>query len=103
LICLRIVTGFCVERHDEISSFKPETFWTLDAVIGDGSMATHIQWSRGRVFDLEVGTTLHKLVEKDSHLVCTDVKISQGRRVRPAPMNTGMHLDMMRFNSRRMK
>jgi hypothetical protein len=73
--------GFCVKRHDEIQSFRPERYWVLSAALavtgtrsaaapaeaeekkrGGGAGAADagspapltLEWDRGRIFDEEV-------------------------------------------------
>ncbi len=91
--CQTPTLGFCVDRHDEISSFKPEPFWSLDVSVSasTGSQVA-LQWQRGRLFDAEVATTFMKIVSGDNNsdqsLKCINVKVSKSRRTRPQPMNT---------------
>lgn len=74
--CQTPTLGFCVERHDRIQSFKPETYWVLQAKVkqqlvppSHGSELTAavfaqvfkgkespltLDWTRVRVFDREL-------------------------------------------------
>ena len=49
--CQTPTLGFCVSRHDQISSFKPEKYWKINLSVKAkfGSIAT--EWARGRIFD----------------------------------------------------
>lgn len=53
--CQTPTLGFCVERHDKIQSFKPETYWVLQAKVNpEKENSLTLDWDRVRVFDREV-------------------------------------------------
>ena len=46
--CQTPTLGFCVERHDRIQSFKPETYWVLKTQVEHSSGRTvTLDWDRG--------------------------------------------------------
>lgn len=51
--CQTPTLGFCVQRHDEIQTFKPETFWYVQVTIGENP-ELKLDWQRVRVFDKEI-------------------------------------------------
>ena len=62
--CQTPTLGFCVSRHDQISSFKPEKYWRISLSVKTkfGSIAT--EWSRGRIFDNGVANLFFNRVKK---------------------------------------
>ncbi|KAL7986823.1 hypothetical protein Chor_013106 [Crotalus horridus] len=53
--CQTPTLGFCVERHDKIQSFKPETYWVLQVkVVPDKDSCLTLEWDRVRIFDREI-------------------------------------------------
>lgn len=103
--CQTPTLGFCVERHDEIKTFTPEPFWSLDLAVevaaeggggGGGGPArmVRLDWARRRVFDEDVAQALlHTLRPAGSSsgwvdLRVTSVNTSEARRARPQAMNT---------------
>lgn len=88
--CQTPTLGFCVDRHDEIQTFTPETFWSLDVSIdpGKGYPIVALEWSRGRVFEQATAEMFHTLLKKETSLVCTSRSESETRKQRPKPLNT---------------
>lgn len=94
--CQTPTLGFCVDRNDEIKTFTPEHFWTLQVAVDVLGRSISLDWSRGNIFDEEVvGIFLKRLVgnNKDKcrlavSLKCSDISKSVIKRVRPAPINT---------------
>lgn len=54
--CQTPTLGFCVQRHDEIQTFKPESFWYIQAAIGEPEVK--LEWDRVRVFEKEIALML---------------------------------------------
>jgi DNA topoisomerase III len=51
--CQTPTLGFCVQRHDEIQTFKPESFWYIQVRVGS-SPEIVLDWARVRLFEKEV-------------------------------------------------
>ena len=60
--CQTPTLGFCVARHDEIQSFQPEPFWTLQPTIVIAGFPIHPKWERGRVFDHQVALLFQNMI-----------------------------------------
>ena len=93
--CQTPTLGFCVDRADEISSFRSEQFWTVQVAIDANSSSSgggrpiELDWSRGRLFDQSVVDMFVSMVGEDGgYLVCQEVKSYESKRPRPNPMNT---------------
>ena len=86
--CQTPTLGFCVDRMDEIQTFSPEQFWTLDITIDTGNGLVSLDWARGRVFDQSIADMFLKMLQKETIFECTSIKVSESRRPRPKPMNT---------------
>lgn len=53
--CQTPTLGFCVQRHDEIQTFKPETFWVLRVTAStEEGRELPLEWKRGRVFEKDI-------------------------------------------------
>lgn len=50
--CQTPTLGFCVQRHDEIQTFKAESYWYIQAIVGSPELK--LSWGRCRVFDKDV-------------------------------------------------
>lgn len=60
--CQTPTLGFCVQRQDEIQTFKPETYWYIQVIAGNPEMT--LEWARGRVFKREIATLFLNKVKK---------------------------------------
>ena len=103
--CQTPTLGFCVDRHDEIKTFSPEPFWSVDVCVDVGGRPVKLDWSRKRLFDEDICRAfLHTLrpevcddvtsgVSSVSltgwvDMVVTNVTKAETKRPRPVPMNT---------------
>lgn len=59
--CQTPTLGFCVQRHDEIQSFKPESFWYIQLNVGND---VNLEWSRNRIFNKDVANFFLNTVKK---------------------------------------
>jgi DNA topoisomerase-3 len=66
--------ALCVKRHDEILSFVPQKYWTLNASVHVNGEPVKLAANRGRMFEkkkaVDVRETLknHKVAKYDHHL-----------------------------------
>jgi DNA topoisomerase-3 len=95
--CQTPTLGFCVDRHDKITSFQPEPYWTLDLSMRYNNKSVTFTWGKGKVFDQDVAGLYKSLVNADSECVVTSVKEVPGRKSRPTPLNT---VELLRIASR---
>lgn len=63
--CQTPTLGFCVQRHDQIQTFKPETYWCVQVTVKtkDGQNVV-LDWQRGRSFDKEVANMFLQAVKE---------------------------------------
>ncbi|CAI5501244.1 unnamed protein product [Closterium sp. Naga37s-1] len=52
--CQTPTLGFCVARHQRITSFVSEPFWVVRPIVVRDGRQLALQWARGRLFDKEV-------------------------------------------------
>lgn len=55
--CQTPTLGFCVQRHLQITTFKPEKFWSLHPHIVKIGHELQLEWGRDKLFDNEVSST----------------------------------------------
>lgn len=98
--CQTPTLGFIVGRADEIAAHTPEPFWTveLDAAAAPGRTVSW-EWSRGRVFDVEVGRVFEGLVKESGALLVASVEESRVRRPPPPGLCT---TEMLKAASRQL-
>uniref|UniRef100_A0A8C2W7N7 DNA topoisomerase n=1 Tax=Cyclopterus lumpus TaxID=8103 RepID=A0A8C2W7N7_CYCLU len=95
--CQTPTLGFCVERHDKIQSFKPETYWVIQAKVfrGKDSPLT-LDWNRVRVFDRDVGQMFVNLTKTSREAQVESVSKKEKVKQRPQALNT---VEMLRVGS----
>ena len=85
--CQTPTLSFCVERHDRIQSFQPETFWAIAATIQKDQQPVQLTWNRERVFDRQVAHLfLNSIETKYATVLSVDTK--KKSRQRPHALNT---------------
>ena len=95
--CQTPTLGFCVERHDQIQSFKPEPFWVLKPQVAHSSGQTlTLEWERARMFDKEVGVMFLNMVKEVKVATVLGVSKKEKAKQRPLALNT---VEMLRFAS----
>lgn len=95
--CQTPTLGFCVERHDQIQSFKPETYWVLKPQVrhSSGQVLT-LEWERVRLFDKDVATMFQKVVKSSKSATVIGVVKKEKAKQRPLALNT---VEMLRIAS----
>jgi len=95
--CQTPTLGFCVERHDQIQSFKPETYWQLQVEVKMASgQCIKLDWSRVRVFDRDVANMFHNIVKGCEMATVTSISQKEKSKARPIALNT---VEMLRVAS----
>nr|CAD1839134.1 unnamed protein product [Ananas comosus var. bracteatus] len=86
--CQTPTLGFCVQRAMQITTFKPEKFWSLNPFIMKDGYEVQLDWDRRKVFDSEVATMFQKMVTDDGTLKVTDISTKEECKPRPSGLNT---------------
>ncbi|KAF5894549.1 DNA topoisomerase 3-beta-1, partial [Clarias magur] len=95
--CQTPTLGFCVERHDKIQSFKPETYWVIQAKVFKGKeSAITLDWDRVRVFDREIGQMFVNMAKSAREALVESVSKKEKAKQRPLALNT---VEMLRVAS----
>lgn len=93
--CQTPTLWFCVKRHDEITSFQPESFYTLDVEVSKGNRDLSLTWERGQVFDLPIATTFKEIAQQGGAPArVSDISQKEDRQPRPQALNTVAMLKM---------
>lgn len=95
--CQTPTLGFCVQRHDEIQTFKPEPFWVIQMSVNtvDGKEVT-LDWARVRCFEKEVTTMFLQKIREQTTAMVTNVSVKEKSKSRPQALNT---VELMRVAS----
>lgn len=95
--CQTPTLGFCVKRHDEIQTFKPESYWLIEAKIAlaDGRKLG-LDWDRVRCFEKDVASMFLNSIKgtEMANVICIENK--EKCKVRPQALNT---VELMRVGS----
>ncbi|KAM9821241.1 DNA topoisomerase 3-beta-1 isoform 4-T4 [Syngnathus typhle] len=95
--CQTPTLGFCVERHDKIQSFKPESYWIIHVKVFKGKdNPLTLDWNRVKVFDKEVGQMFVNLAKTSKEAQVESVTKKEKRKQRPLALNT---VEMLRVAS----
>uniref|UniRef100_A0A453L6U3 DNA topoisomerase n=2 Tax=Aegilops tauschii subsp. strangulata TaxID=200361 RepID=A0A453L6U3_AEGTS len=86
--CQTPTLGFCVQRYQQINTFKPEKFWSLRTYIIKDGDEIQLEWDRKKLFDFDVTVMFQKMVPSDGALKITDISVKEECKARPPGLNT---------------
>lgn len=86
--CQTPTLGFCVQRYQQITTFKPEKFWSLKTYIIKDGDEIQLEWDRKKLFDFDVTVMFQKMVTSDGTLKIADVSVKEECKTRPSGLNT---------------
>lgn len=88
--CQTPTLSFCVDRHDRIQGFEPESFWSIKVAIKNSETSTNLTWNRERVFDRQVGNLFLKIVDgaKGGGARVNNINVQKKSKTRPHALNT---------------
>lgn len=93
--CQTPTLGFCVQRHDEIQTFKPECFWYVQVTVGDNP-EVKLEWSRVRIFEKEIAYFFFNKIKDLKDALVENVTLKDMFRGKPQALNT---VELMRAAS----
>ncbi|XP_026275086.1 DNA topoisomerase 3-beta-1 [Frankliniella occidentalis] len=95
--CQTPTLGFCVQRHDEIQTFKPEPYWVLQVVVKTAEgREVSLEWDRVRCFEREIAQMFLVQLKEFKETVCSKVSVKEKAKQRPQALNT---VELMRVAS----
>ncbi|XP_066150549.1 DNA topoisomerase 3-beta-1 isoform X1 [Euwallacea fornicatus] len=95
--CQTPTLGFCVQRHDEIQSFKPETYWVVQvSAVTKDNQDVPLEWERVRSFDKDVANMFLGLIKQETQGRVVSVVSKEKIKPRPIALNT---VELMRVAS----
>lgn len=95
--CQTPTLGFCVQRHDEIQTFKPDPYWVVQVTVksSDGQDVI-LNWSRVRCFDKEIANIFLAHAKEHDQARVLNVTSTEKSKTRPIALNT---VELMRVAS----
>ena len=88
--CIIPTLWFCVNRHQEIQSFQPETFYSIEVAfsLSQSSLLIYPSWDRQRLFDQRAVICFKEVISTCSSGRVVDVTESDEKRLRPLALDT---------------
>ncbi|XP_066597941.1 DNA topoisomerase 3-beta-1 [Prorops nasuta] len=95
--CQTPTLGFCVQRHDEIQTFKPDPYWVLQLTVKNPEgQDLSLNWNRVRSFDKEIANIFLNNVKEHDHAFVSTIQSTEKTKSRPIALNT---VELMRVAS----
>ena len=100
--CQTPTLGFCVERHDQILTHKPETYYVLQVQVLatnaalNSTQKMNIDWERERCFDKDVAVMFLNLIKTENTARIVSVTKKEKQKEKPIALNT---VELMRAAS----
>ncbi|XP_073954639.1 DNA topoisomerase 3-beta [Choristoneura fumiferana] len=95
--CQTPTLGFCVQRHDEIQTFKPETYWVLRVTASTSEgRELPLEWKRVRSFDKDIANMFLSGIKEIKEAQVIAVQAKEKVKARPTALNT---VELMRVAS----
>ncbi|XP_063384723.1 DNA topoisomerase 3-beta-1 [Cydia fagiglandana] len=95
--CQTPTLGFCVQRHDEIQTFKPETYWVLRVTASTSEgRELPLEWKRVRSFDKDIANMFLSGIKEIKEAQVIHVQAKEKVKARPTALNT---VELMRVAS----
>uniref|UniRef100_A0A1B6EGG0 DNA topoisomerase n=1 Tax=Clastoptera arizonana TaxID=38151 RepID=A0A1B6EGG0_9HEMI len=99
--CQTPTLGFCVQRHDEIQTFKPELYWYIQVSLEldptKSEKEVTLEWGRVRCFDKDVALMiLNRVRAHGPKPIVKKSSTTTKTKVRPLALNT---VELMRVAS----
>lgn len=87
--CQTPTLGFCVQRHVDIETFKPEPYWALELSVFKRSRSLKATWGSGRSFNKnKVEGLAAKCIESNGVVKVVSRVVKEKKQGRPVPLNT---------------
>ncbi|KAL4461084.1 hypothetical protein ABPG72_006463 [Tetrahymena utriculariae] len=110
--CQTPTLAFCVERHDEIENFKPQTYYTVQVKLNENVKLFQLssffknliyfqvtaKWSKEETFDQEEAKKVLSEVQTSNQLMVKSISTVQAIKSRPVGLNT---VNMLRIASKK--
>lgn len=87
--CQTPTLGFCVQRHIDIETFRPEPYWVLELNVNKRGRSLKALWDAGRSFNKNhVESLQQKALEESPVAIVKNVVTKDKKQGRPVPLNT---------------
>lgn len=77
--CQTPTLGFCVQRHDEIDTFVPETYWFVQLTAGNPEVT--LEWARGRIFKKEIAQMFLNMIKKHKDALYVGLNVTFSKTI----------------------